>query len=667
MTNFPHHSIAFPMSTRLSRLAVIVLAAIAWSLPAAQAAQGSSPVSGTEGIISFDSDITVNQDSTLLVRESITVLASGERIKHGICRDLITDYADRFSNPYQIHFEVGSVNRDDQPDDYHLEKIAKGLRICLGDRSDQLSPGEHTYELTYAVNRVLGFFPDYDELYWNVTGNGWKFPIQATTATVHLARGIAPEAILLDGYTGSQGSAGNDFTASADRQSTATFRATRALAPAEALTLVIRWPKGFVHSITEAQKHQYFLDDNKSGLVALLGLGILIAYYILVWFVAGRGRTAGEMTPRSQPPRGFSPAVLRYVWRMAFDQKTLVVNLVDLAVKKQLAILEDAGGSYILGRVKTRRRARIDPSSIDEIPADMTGDEKLVLEKVFAAGDPVPFNPRNHAVVGATVETLHQHLRAKLERIYFLTTAPYVVPGLLISLAAVIRSGLAIQGVDNRVLLAAATGGTIWTFALLAIGGFAIGTIKNAVADPHHAPTARRQTLLISAISAVLLVGEAAGLYTLAWAASPEVAALMLLLVAINFFFHLRLRAQTLSGHGLMDQIEGLRLFLVETAPDSGEASASCTPAQFERLLPYALALNVEKIWGEKFAAGLAQAPSDADVDYAPGWYSGPNWKVNTASTFLTVLGSSFSSAITWAISADGLKSVGSGASGKRK
>jgi hypothetical protein len=265
------------------------------------------------------------------------------------------------------------------------------------------------------------------------------------------------------------------------------------------------------------------------------------------------------------------------------------------------------------------------------------------------------------------VETLHQHLRAKLERIYFLTTAPYVVPGLLISLAAVIRSGLAIQGVDNRILLAAVIGGTIWTFALLAIGGFSIGTIKNAFADPYHAPTARRQALLISGICVVLLAGEAAGLGILAWTASTEVAALMLLLVAINFFFHLRLRAQTLSGHGLMDQIEGLRLYLVETAPESGEASASCTPGQFERLLPYALALNVEKIWGEKFAAALAQAPSDAAIDYSPAWYSGPNWKINTASTFLTVLGSTFSSAITWTISADGLKSLSGGASSRGK
>jgi len=292
---------------RLSHLAAILFAALACSFPAVLTAQGTSSPPTTEGIISFDSEITVNPDSTLQVRENITVLAAGGQIKNEIYRDIPTSYNDRFGNPYVIHFEVVSLNRDDQPEDFHLERIEDGLRIYLGNSSESIPPGQHTYELTYAVNRELSFFSDYDELYWNVTGNGWKFPIQVATATVHLPRGIAQGAILLDGYTGPQGSVQNNFTASADGQSNATFRTTRQLAPSEGLTLVVRWPKGFVRPPTEAQKHQYFLDDNQSSLVGMLGLGVILVYYVLVWFVAGRGRSGGETRPRSQPPRDFLP------------------------------------------------------------------------------------------------------------------------------------------------------------------------------------------------------------------------------------------------------------------------------------------------------------------------------------------------------------------------
>jgi hypothetical protein len=653
------------MLKRPVHLAVIVFASLAWPFPVPLMAQATSSPSAPEWIVSFDSEISVNLDSTLQVRENITVLATGAQIKNEVCRGIPTSYSDRFGNPYLIHFEVLSVNRDDQSVDFHLERFEGGMRLCVGNAREPIPPGVHTYELTYSVNRELGFFPEYDELYWNVTGNGWKIPIEVATATVHLPKGVAQGAILLDGYTGRQGSVANNFTSSADAQSNAGFRTTRPLAPSEGLTLVVRWPKGFVHPPTEAQKHQYFLDDNQSGLVGLLGLGVILVYYVLVWFVAGRGHVTGETVPRSRPPRGFSPAALRYVWRMAFDQKTLMVDFVDLAVKKQLAILEDATGSYILGRLKSRRRARINPGSSDGAPAEVTSDEKLVLEKIFAAGDPIPLKPNNHARVGGAVEALHQHLRFKLELVYFFTTSRYIVPGLLISLAAVIRSGLAIQGVQRQVLILVTVAVLLWSLACLAFGGLAVGTWKNAFADPHYAPAAKKQALFAGAVFLMLLVGEVVGLGTLAWAASTEVALILVFLVSINYFFHLRLRSQTLSAHALMDQIEGLRLFLITAGEDTADAEAapSFTPELFERLLPYALALNVEKIWGDKFAAALAGMPHGDEGDYSPAWYSGPNWNLNTASAFLTSLGSSFSSALSWSTSGAGSRSGSYGSS----
>jgi hypothetical protein len=255
-----------------------------------------------------------------------------------------------------------------------------------------------------------------------------------------------------------------------------------------------------------------------------------------------------------------------------------------------------------------------------------------------------------------------------LETLYFLTTSRYMVPGLLISLAAVIRSGLAIQGVQRHILIPVTISVLLWSLACLAFGGLAIGTCKNAFTDPHYAPAAKKQAVVASAICLVLVAGEVAGLGTLAWAASTEVALILVVLLAINYFFHLRLRSQTLSAHPLMDQIEGLRLFLITAGTggeDGGNAgeSPSFTPELFERLLPYALALNVEKIWGEKFAAALAAMPHGDESDFSPAWYSGPNWNLNTASAFLTSLGSSFSSALSWSTSGAGSNSGSYGSS----
>ena len=154
---------------------------------------------------------------------------------------------------------------------------------------------------------------------------------------------------------------------------------------------------------------------------------------------------------------------------------------------------------------------------------------------------------RNDKVPGAAALTqfllygprrvLHQRLRAKLEWVYFLSTSRYVIPGLLISLAAVIRSGLTIQGVERQVMLPVAIGGVLWSVACLFVGGFAIGTIKNIFLDPHHLPTARRQAIVVGVALVVLVIGELVGLVALAWAASPEVAALLAILVGIVFLW----------------------------------------------------------------------------------------------------------------------------------
>jgi len=637
------------MSKRFALLAVTLYAIFTWSFATVLMAQGDSPAPGSEQILSYDSDITVNPDGTLLVGETITVYALGAQIKHGIFRDILTRYQDRFGNPYTIHVEVVSLERDGQPQDFHLRKLSNGLRIYMGKSSELVPPGEQIYELTYAVDRAIGFFPDHDELFWNATGNAWIFSIQKASATVHLPRGIAQLAIMLDAYTGPQGSAGTDYSASADGQSNATYRTTRALGPFEGLTLVARWPKGFVRPPTDDQKHRYFLEDNQSNLIGFEGLIVLLLYYAVMWFLAGRDSSRGEIEASADPPRGFSPATLRYVWRRAFDQKTMVVCLVDLAIKKQLAILEDGSGGYILGRLKSNppaagRRA----GSGDVPPLNTTVDEKLVLHGLFVTEETVPLVPANNAVVGGVVEKLHHRLRIGLKKVDFSITGRYLIPGLLISLATVVRCGYAIQGAEKTLVVWLAVGLMPGSLACLSTAWLAVSSWRYALSDPLCAPAARKQSFVMGLICLPFLIGMLAGLGGLVWAASSGVAVFLIVLVAINYVFHLVLKGPNRAGRALTDQIDAFRMFLTSTAsvPHDPRAASVLPPALFEKFLPYAMALNVEKVWCEKFAATLAQTKGKAP-DYSPAWYFGPGWDPITPSTFATSLANSFFSALT--------------------
>ena len=114
----------------------------------------------------------------MLVTETIKVHAEGNKIKRGIYRDFPTDYEDKYGNNIRILFEVKEVLRNGLREPYHTERQSNGIRVYFGSSSYFLSPGDYTYAITYKTNRQIGYFDEHDELYWNVTGNGWDFDIE---------------------------------------------------------------------------------------------------------------------------------------------------------------------------------------------------------------------------------------------------------------------------------------------------------------------------------------------------------------------------------------------------------------------------------------------------------------------------------------------------------
>jgi len=121
-------------------------------------------------------------------------------------------------------------------------------------------------------------------------------------------------------------------------------------------------------------------------------------------------------------------------------------------------------------------------------------------------------------------------------------------------------------------------------------------------------------------------------------------------------FFHL-LRAPTMDGRRLLDQIEGFRMYLSTVEEERLKVlhPPEKTPELFERYLPYALALDCENEWNAKFAAVLAAAAVAGAT--APSWYSGSNWDAGRTGSFTDSLGSSLSSSVASASTAPGSSS----------
>jgi hypothetical protein len=178
-----------------------------------------------ERILDFHSEIGVAYDASMLVDETIRVRAEGDRIRHGIYRDFPTDYRDRLGNRVHVDFIPLTLTRDGANEPFHAEAQVNGVRVYFGDKNTSLAPGEYTYVLGYKTTRQLGFFDDHDELYWNVTGNGWDFAIEAASVAVTLPDSVATDAIHVDAYTGVQGDKGTDYRAAVDAPSHVVVRA----------------------------------------------------------------------------------------------------------------------------------------------------------------------------------------------------------------------------------------------------------------------------------------------------------------------------------------------------------------------------------------------------------------------------------------------------------
>ena len=169
----------------LLRRAAVGVLAVCLLLGAGEANAQSSP----ERIKSYISDITVQTDGTLLVRETITVHAAGNQIKRGIFRDFPTVYPGPLGLKEKTGFELLEVLRDGVPEPYFTESMANGVRLYIGNENIYLPEDDYTYTIVYESDRQIRFDQDFDELYWNVTGNGWAFTIERAEARVTLAGG----------------------------------------------------------------------------------------------------------------------------------------------------------------------------------------------------------------------------------------------------------------------------------------------------------------------------------------------------------------------------------------------------------------------------------------------------------------------------------------------
>jgi len=287
---------------------------------------------------------------------------------------------------------------------------SNGVRLYLGRKTVMLKPGTYTYKIRYHTDRQLGYFDDHDELYWNVTGNGWAFPIQNASATVALPAGIVAAEITTTAYTGKFGASGSDFISHIE-SGRAQFKTTQWLNSREGLTIAVSWPKGFVFEPSTIDRLRYLLTDNwglVAGLAALLVSGLFL---FVMWLRIGKDPEPGIVFAQYGLPEEHSPASANYVSKMGYSSQTFSAALINLAVKGHLKIVE-SDAAFVLKKLRSDQ--------------NIAPGETVLLSRLFKDREMLTLSNENAEIVNRAKNAHENELARRYKDTYFKTNSMWV-------------------------------------------------------------------------------------------------------------------------------------------------------------------------------------------------------------------------------------------------
>ncbi len=345
------------------------------------------------------------------------------------------------------------------------------------------------------------------------------------------------------------------------------------------------------------------------GIPFLLGelsiLGVL-GYYLLAWVLVGRDPRKAASVPMFEPPEGYSPAALRYLWASptGFDAGCFTAVMVGLAEKRVLRI-ERKGSTFHLHDLGLGK-------------AELLEDEECVYKALFPEEHIDPDLTQKSFSLGGTGRNaarkvcraawygLKGKLHKQLKKGYRVNNRRWVTLGIWMSLLGggclsvdpgLLKSEIANNVVDNPFLGNLVLGVGLTGFWVLVFffcqGGITMLRARNL--GPGFGLG------FIGLCLGIILGKIFMDLYTLP--GLLRVAGWLTLGYILNARFLTLMKCYSRKGRQVTDHIEGLRMYM--NGHDGKHAKLAYAPQlsmeHHDQLLPYAVALGCTEKWAERF------------------------------------------------------------------
>ncbi|MCX7913151.1 MAG: DUF2207 domain-containing protein [Thermodesulfovibrionales bacterium] len=311
----------------------------------------SSAYSGEDFYVTkFHSDINIHLNARITIVETLEVFF--HRPRRGIIREIPYIYTDdigrRVKTPIKV---VGVKDEFGNPSQFKISEQRGFLSIKIGNPTIYIS-GKKTYIITYTLENVVQFFPDRDELYWNVTGNGWNTSIKNVSAKVTLPLNNVLEDWIYC-YTGPSGSKESKCSYKKLSKENSIEFISRDLAPLEGFTIAYGWNKGIVKA---PGYHEKLLSTIGNNIVFILPI-VSLVFMTTWWYFKGRDpkpldSVLVQYFPPSYKGNPLTPAEVGTLIDESLNPRDITAAIIGLAVK---------------GFIKIKEREEIDLESLDEI------------------------------------------------------------------------------------------------------------------------------------------------------------------------------------------------------------------------------------------------------------------------------------------------------------
>ncbi len=514
----------------------------------ASGGQAATRMPDTEVITNYHSVIEPQRNGSIVISEFITVNRLGQKIKRGIYRD--------FPRTKGISYNVLAVYRDGRPELYFTERKGSLLRINTGDDAPLPENGLYTYELRYKVSNAVKDFDDYDEVYWNVTGNGWVFPIWNASAEIKLPNTV--KVLHQSAYVGKR-----DSTEQGRINGTTAF-AGRYLKEHEGLTYAVRFEKGFVENPVRKPR---LLPLPFSPVLWMIVPALL--YGVLTWMMFGRNPSSLPVTPRFDPPKGVSAALAGYVYSYGWMAgKYFLIAVIEGIQQGFLKISKD-GATTVIEKSRPPKNER-----------------ENIFERIFMYILPIKFGRKVLPSVSAAVEKFERELK-KESSPYFIKNTRWTFIGiaLVLGMMFLLLDAMHERTESAMMMLPPAFFCYVAEFKIFSL-------VRNNEYKKHKfKSTGAFFVSLIFLFWPIYILLSLQSFFSSDGHKVLMCTFILELLLPVYSFLMVRL---TEDGKRLTEHIKGLKMFM---DGKSGEGIAEASVEQMDLLLPYAVLFGMEGDW----------------------------------------------------------------------